>query len=283
MKKAIIVYNTEKKEACVAARELCTWGNKQGIAFEYLDNKTIKTAQKNTDFILSLGGDGTFLQAARLAFGSTIPIYGVNFGRLGFLATGNILEVKQDIKKIVEGKFSLTKRDVIRGKVMRGGKSVKIVHALNDLVVSMTNLSRMTELRVSVNGDLLSTFRSDGIILSTPTGSTAYALSAGGPIIPPDVSCMLLVPICAHTLFARPVVLGGTDKTVIEILPCNSKLSLTQDGQFGFELLPKDTIEAEIETKFKIYTIETDGKSYYDLLRRKLSWGFNGIKGEQQL
>lgn len=282
MKKIALVYNSEKEDAVRTMRTLFECAHEYDVDFYTVEGKDSTELQQDTDFIVVLGGDGTFLRAARMTFGKKIPLYAVNLGRLGFLATGDVATLKQDIQNIIQGRYSLTEREVIKGTVWRDGIAVQTLHALNDLVISKTHVSRMTDLQVNVNGKLLSVFRADGIILSTPTGSTAYSLSAGGPIIPPEVSCLLLVPICAHTLFARPVVLNSKDKTVVKIIGNNTDLCLTQDGQLGYELQANDLIEAEIETAFKVYTIETEGGNYYDTLRRKLSWGFNGAKGELQ-
>lgn len=282
MKKVALIYNSEKDDAVRIVRSLLNSTQEYGVNFYSAQGKDECELQPDTDFILVLGGDGTFLRAARMTFGKKIPLYAVNLGRLGFLATGDVSTLKQDIQNIIQGRYGITEREVVKGTVWRGGVAVQTVHALNDLVISKTNISRMTDLQVSVNGKLLSVFRSDGIILSTPTGSTAYSLSAGGPIIPPEVSCLLLVPICAHTLFARPVVLSGKDKTVVKIIGSNTEMYLTQDGQLGYELQADDLVEAEIETAFKVYTIEPEGSNYYDTLRHKLSWGFDGAKGELQ-
>ena len=151
------------------------------------------------------------------------------------------------------------------------------LHALNDLVISQGNLARVIDLEVKVGEEILSFFLADGLILSTPTGSTAYALSAGGPIIPPHVPCMLVAPICAHTLYARPVVLSSTDLAVIAPKGNMRNLMLTQDGQLGYELLPDDRLEVMLDSDIFVSTIELKNRSYYDLLREKLRWGFNGI------
>ena len=128
-----------------------------------------------------------------------------------------------------------------------------------------------------MDDEILSLFLADGLILSTPTGSTAYALSAGGPIVPPHVRCMLLAPICAHTLYARPVVLSGTDKAYVTPKGDNRNLILTQDGQLFYELLPGDYLEASLAPEMHVNIIRLKDRSYYDLLREKLRWGFNGI------
>ncbi len=278
-----LIFNTDKPEAVETAERLVKWGAVNGVDFLVskeegrLLSGGVKTETLNTaDFVVVLGGDGTFLRAARMFFGSAVPIYGVNFGRLGFMSTGQPATVERDIRNILDGKYSVTEREVIRGCVVRNNELVYSMHALNDLVISKTILSRVVKLQVGVNGELLSNFLSDGIILSTPTGSTAYSLSAGGPIIPPHVSCLAVVPICAHTLFSRPVILSGTDRISVTVKGNGAQMYLTQDGQRGYELYEGDSVVAQIEPEFKIYTIEPEGRSYFDLLRRKFSWGFSG-------
>lgn len=278
-----LIFNTDKPEAVETAERLIKWGAENGVDFLVskeegrLLSGGVKTDFHNmADFAVVLGGDGTFLRAARMFFGSSVPIYGVNFGRLGFMSTGQPATVEQDIRNILDGKYNVTEREVIRGCVVRNNELVYSMHALNDLVISKAILSRVVKLEVSVNGELLSDFLSDGIILSTATGSTAYSLSAGGPIIPPHVSCIAVVPICAHTLFSRPVILNGKDRVSVTIKGSSAKMYLTQDGQQAYELFEGDSVVAEIEPEFKIYTIEPEGRSYFDLLRRKFSWGFSG-------
>ena len=200
-----------------------------------------------------------------------------NLGRLGFLATGDPECAREDITSILENKFTLQQRHLIKGLVWRGERVVYELHALNDLVISKGNLARVIDLEVKVGDEILSLFLADGLILSTPTGSTAYALSAGGPIVPPHVPCMLLAPICAHTLYARPVVLSGTDRAYVTPKGDNRNLILTQDGQLCYELLPDDHLEAMLDPDIHINIIQLKDRSYYDLLREKLRWGFNGI------
>ena len=152
------------------------------------------------------------------------------------------------------------------------------LHALNDLVISKGSLARVIDLEVKVGKEILSLFLADGLILSTPTGSTAYALSAGGPIVPPHVPCMIMAPICAHTLYARPVILSDTDNIIVIPKGDARSLMLTQDGQLGYELLPGDELHVVLDNEIYVQTIQLIGRSYYDLLREKLRWGFNGIR-----
>lgn len=281
-----LLFNTQKPAALSMARKLLQWGKDNGINFLLPPHEAAVisipetsdiTWKNSVSFAIILGGDGTFLRAARYTFGYKIPLYGINLGRLGFLATGSPNSAIEDIKAILENNFVLQKRNLLKGHVWRGERLVYELHALNDLVISKGNLARVIDLEVKVGEETLSFFLADGLILSTPTGSTAYALSAGGPIIPPHVPCMLVAPICAHTLYARPVVLGSSDVAAIAPKGNMRNLMLTQDGQLGYELLPDDRLEVMLDPDIFVSTIELKNRSYYDLLREKLRWGFNGI------
>ncbi|MCF0248430.1 MAG: NAD(+)/NADH kinase [Synergistes sp.] len=269
-------------------RRLWRWGKENGIEFLLPPHEALASAlpgvsdaewRENSSFAVVLGGDGTFLRAARYTFGSNVPLYGINLGRLGFLAIGSPGSAESDIKDILDGNFTLQRRSLIKGIVSRGGRAVHELHALNDLVISKGDLARVVDLEVKVGNEVLSLFLADGLILSTPTGSTAYALSAGGPIVPPHVPCVIMAPICAHTLYARPVILGENDEITVISKGEERNILLTQDGQLGYELLPNDTLKVGLDDKNFIRTIQLNGRSYYDLLREKLSWGFNGTRG----
>ncbi|NLX85169.1 MAG: NAD(+)/NADH kinase [Synergistaceae bacterium] len=281
-----LLFNTQKPEAIKLAAKLYAWGRESGINFMLPPHEASALSipeipdniwKQEVEFAVILGGDGTFLRAARYTFGYPIPLYGINLGRLGFLATGDPKSAKEDITSILAKNYTLQQRHLLKGLVWRGERVVYELHALNDLVISKGNLARVIDLEVKVGDQILSLFLADGLILSTPTGSTAYALSAGGPIVPPHVPCMLLAPICAHTLYARPVVLGENDRAYVTPKGDNRNLILTQDGQLCYELLPDDHLEAMLDPDMRINIIQLKDRSYYDLLREKLRWGFNGI------
>lgn len=281
-----LLFNTQKQAAIDMANDLYIWGKNTGISFLLPPHEAVMLGipetpdtvwKENIDFAIVLGGDGTFLRAARNIFGCNIALYGINLGRLGFLATGSPDSAKEDILKILNKEYSLQKRALLKGHVIRGKRVVHELHALNDLVISKGSLARVIDLEVKIGEEILSDFLGDGLILSTPTGSTAYALSTGGPIIPPHVSCMLLAPICAHTLYTRPVVLSGEDVATVVPKGDAHGLVLTQDGQLGYEVLQDDRIEVMLDPNIFVYTIKLKERSYYDLLRDKLRWGFNGI------
>lgn len=281
-----LLFNTQKPDAIVMAERLLAWGREKSVTFLLPPHEANAISvpatpdniwREKVDFAIILGGDGTFLRAARYTFGYHIPLYGINLGRLGFLATGNPESAENDIEAILAHKYTIQSRGLLKGLVWRGGRVMHELHALNDLVISKGNIARVIDLEVRVGDEILSLFLADGLILSTPTGSTAYALSAGGPIIPPHVDCVLLAPICAHTLYARPVVLSGTDRAMVIPKGDTRSLMLTQDGQLGYELLPDDRLEVMLDPDMRVTTIQLDDRSYYDLLREKLRWGFNGI------
>ena len=285
-KKIGLLFNTQKRAAIEMARRLWEWGRSEGIQFLFPPHESSavfipgpddETWRKEVSFAVILGGDGTFLRAARYTFGYEIPLYGINLDRLGFLAIGCPESAEEDIKMIIAGDYSLQSRRLLKGQVWRSGRLVHELHALNDFVISKGNLARVTDLEVKVGSETLTLFLADGLILSTPTGSTAYALSAGGPIVPPHVPCMLVAPICAHTLYARPVILSEDDSAVVIPRGDARSLILTQDGQLGYELLPGDELHAKLDDDVRVQTIQLNGRSYYDLLRQKLRWGFNGI------
>ncbi len=286
IKKVGLLFNTQKPAAMEMARRLWNWGRREGVGFLFPPHESSaisipgsddETWRKEVSFAVILGGDGTFLRAARYTFGSDIPLYGINLGRLGFLATGSPESAEEDIKTIIAGRYTLQRRHLLKGQILRSGRLVHELHALNDFVISKGSIARVTDIEVRVGKETLTLFLADGLILSTPTGSTAYALSAGGPIVPPHVPCMIVAPICAHTLYARPVILSGGDGAVVIPRGDTRSLMLTQDGQLGYELLPGDELHATLDPEIYVRTIQLDGRSYYDLLREKLRWGFNGI------
>lgn len=265
------------------AARLCKWSRDHGInillppheaAVLRMPEIPDKEWREQVSFAVIVGGDGTFLRAARYCFGYEIPLYGINLGRLGFLAIGSPNSAENDIVEILDGKYKLQRRRVLRGLVHRADRQVHELLALNDFVVSKGDLARVIDLEIRVGDEILSIFWGDGLILSTPTGSTAYALSAGGPIVPPHVPCVILAPICAHTLYARPVIISDTDRAFVTSKGDRRSIMLTQDGQLGYELLPGDTLEVFLDPDVHIDTIQLANRSYYDLLRKKLRWGF---------
>ncbi len=224
------------------------------------------------DLIIVFGGDGTMLSVARLAGGRDIPILGVNLGGLGFITEINKNEIFEAVESVLSGQCSLEERIMLNAFVYRNGDRIADFIVLNDVVINKGALARIIDLETYVNKNYLTTFKSDGLIISSPTGSTAYSLSAGGPILYPTLNCIVVTPICPHTLTNRPIVLPGS--FVIEaILASESEdVYLTLDGQSGFVLKKDDRVEIK-KSEFKTKFIIPSGRDYFQVIRTKLKWG----------
>lgn len=230
---------------------------------------------EHMEFAVSIGGDGTFLRTTRAVRELGVPLYGINAGRLGFLASGNPQSAVEDIRKILSGHYGIMARIPLKGEVMRDGKQIEDLYALNEVTISKGTTARPIDLHVAAGHESLYRFLADGIIVSTPTGSTAYSLSAGGPVVHPDVKCMLVVPICPHSLYPRPVVLGENETIVIEPMGENGEIILSGDGQLHVELRDGDSVRLSLDLGRSVNVIKLDSTSYYDVLQSKLGWGVN--------
>lgn len=230
---------------------------------------------KRSDLIVALGGDGTLLRAARIA--GSKPILGVNIGSLGFLTEVSADELFKVLDDVFNGRCGYEERMNLHASVLRGGKCVAEYDALNDIVINKGALSRVIEMKVSIDGCYLASYTADGLIVSTPTGSTAYSLSAGGPIVNPCMTAIVATPICPHTLAIRPMILSGQQKLVVEIDTGHSlfgepEVTLTMDGQIGFRLASGDRIEFRRSDRVTVLVVSGQ-RSFYDVLREKLHWG----------
>ncbi len=286
-----MLVNTRKPGAIKMARMLLQWGMDNGIVFLFppqeasvlgVQGVSDEEWKETVEIALVIGGDGTFLRAARYVLGASILLYGINLGHLGFLASGKAEEAIQDVESILRGECSVQTHRVLDGRISRDGHDTYSLYALNDLVLAKGALARVMHIEVHIGDKLLNTLPADGIIVSTPTGSTAYALSAGGPIVPPHVPCMLVVPICAHTLYSRPVVAGAEDTITLVPRGNHRDLLLTQDGQLGYEILPGDRIEISLSRTQKIDVILLPSRNYFDLLQEKLRWGQGIVTFEKE-
>jgi NAD+ kinase len=226
----------------------------------------------NSDLILVLGGDGTVLAAAREVQSRNIPILAVNLGGLGFLTAVTIRELYPTLELILEGKHHIAKRKMLQIDVMRSGAVSSTYHALNDAVLTKAAMSRILDFKASVDGQLLSFLRADGLIVSTPTGSTAYSLAAGGPIVYPSVDAFVITPICPHTLTHRPVVVPDRSRIEIVFESEVEHIFLTVDGQVGLEFHTEDCIVCSL-SPYQIGLVHPPHKGFFDLLRNKLKWG----------
>lgn len=226
----------------------------------------------NSDAIIALGGDGTILSVSRIVGGRKIPIIGINMGNLGFITEIPKDKLFENLEEIFSGKYELEERSMLNAEVYREGKIISTYLGLNDIVIGKGIMAKISNFDLIINNGYVSTIKADGIIVSTPTGSTAYNLSAGGPILYPTLRGIVFTPICPHTLSVRPVVLP--DNFIIDIVISShvKDIFLTIDGQIGFALKKNDKVRCKI-AKEKTYIIAPVGRDYFKILREKLKWG----------
>ena len=250
-----IVYNSDIKEAKALSKKI-NEKIKNSSVFQ-IDN-----LKKNIDLAIVIGGDGTFLKASRFYGRNKIPILGFNVGRLGYLAQAHPEEVDLVLDKLKENDYTIENRTML--------KALDYI-ALNDIVIKGLNCARTSTLDLYINNKKLCSYVADGLIISTPTGSTAYSLSAGGPIVSPNVDCFLIIPICPHTLNTRPIVVPSSEKIIVKAFEKNQKLNVSFDGQVDI------TIDSEIaikkcENNAKLLVLNKQKDKFYDILKEKLHW-----------
>jgi NAD+ kinase len=226
----------------------------------------------HVEMVIVLGGDGTLLSVARMVWRDGIPILGVNFGGLGFLTEISLEELYPVLEQVVQGNFRTNPRDVLRASVVRKGANLAEFIVLNDVVINKGALARIIDLEITIEREYLTTFRADGLIISTPTGSTAYNLSAGGPIVYPSLHTLIITPICSHTLTNRPIVIPDDVKVQATLNSKEEEVTLTLDGQRGFPLEFEDVVEVQ-KAEGQIFLIQSPYRHYFKLLREKLKWG----------
>lgn len=231
-----------------------------------------KEIPSHAEMIIVLGGDGTLLSVARLVGDREVPILGVNLGGLGFLTEITLEELYRVLERVIQGDFVTNERVVLNAAVIRRGERLAEFVVLNDAVINKGALARIIDLEATINGEYLTTFKSDGLIISTPTGSTAYSLSAGGPIVYPSLHCMIITPICPHTLTNRPIVIPDDVEIRAFLKTKQQEVILTLDGQQGFSLEYEDVVEIR-KAEGRILLIKSPYRHYFELLREKLKWG----------
>jgi len=281
MKKIGIICKTGVTEPSDILKVLLPWLRQKGYE-TYVDIETaaavnIEGVQRSqipsiVDIIIVLGGDGTMLSVCRLVGDKRVPILGVNIGGLGFLTAVHKDELYEVLERVLMGECPVEERIMLTACVHRHSECIAEYIAMNDVVVNKGALARIIDLETYIDHMYVTTFKADGLIVSTPTGSTAYALSAGGPILYPTINSIVLSPICPHTLTNRPIVLP--DSVLIEIVlkSQNEDVFLTLDGQVGFSLKPGDIVEVR-KSPFKIKFFIPCEKDYFEILRTKLKWG----------
>lgn len=281
MKKIGIICKVGRPEPAEILKELLPWLRKKDYE-AYVDSETASVLNMGgyprseipsmVDVIIVLGGDGTMLSVCRLVKDRGVPILGVNIGGLGFITEVQVDKLYETLEKIFSGECYIEERLMLKAHVLRQGERIAEYSVLNDVVVNKGALARIIDLETYVNRTYVTTFRSDGLIISTPTGSTAYSLSAGGPILHPTLDCIVLTPICSFTLTNRPIVLP--DDVLIEVILRTQveRVYVTLDGQVGFSLRENDIVEV-VRSPFKTKLLIPKERDYFQILREKLKWG----------
>jgi NAD+ kinase len=237
------------------------------------DSRPLATIGQEIDLAVVVGGDGTMLHVARSLARFGVPLIGINLGRLGFLTDVPTHRMYDELSHILAGDYRTEERILLEAEVVRDGQVLHADNALNDVVVNKGQLARLIEFETYVDGEFVNSTRADGVIIATPTGSTAYALSAGGPILHPTLPAIVLVPICPHTLSDRPLAVGSDSQ--IEILMTSTSQQsahVTLDGQTNFSLTDNDRVRVR-RAERPVILIHPSGRNHYDVLRAKLRWG----------
>lgn len=287
IKKVGIIVKPNHAEAWKTACDLSEWLEKRGISMvgkprvqnessaaghPDIGSLTDEQFGAESDLIVVLGGDGTMISTARLVSDADVLVLGVNYGSLGYLTEFRIEEMFPALEAIFRGEYGIDRRVMLHAEHWRGEEMLAAGRVLNDVVINKSALARIIEIDVSLNGLAVNSFRADGLIVSTPTGSTAYNLSAGGPIIYPSMNAVVLTPICPFTLTNRPIVVP--DEAVIELTleKENEGVVLTLDGQIGYTMKAQDRVRIrKSRTTFNL--VQPPNRNYFDVLRNKLKWG----------
>lgn len=237
--------------------------------------------EKEVDLLIALGGDGTLLRAGRLACGRNVPVLGVNLGHLGFLTAWPQKDLAGCLRQVLDGDYILDIRSMLQAQLIEeDGSSGELLLAWNDFVIHKRGLASVTRLGIKIKEDKgwheMGSFAGDGLIVATPTGSTAYSLSAGGPIVDPSVDCFLVTPICPHTLSIRPMVIPGPSKVAVDPVEGAEDLVITADGQFGMDVPLGSKIHI-MQSQTKIHLIRFPGQNFFGTLRHKLNWAAGSL------
>lgn len=270
-----------KPEAVEISTELAAWLRARGHEVVVVGNHNLPSQgarfvdeaelPAELDLLLVLGGDGTLLHGAGLVADRGVPLLGINLGHLGFLTSCAPADATDALERALAGALPLEERLRLRCDVVRGSGEVVTRYACNDAVLSQGALARLIELDAFLDGHLICRYRADGLIVATPTGSTAYNLAAGGPVVTPDVKAFVVTPICPHTLTNRPVVVPAASRVMVRLGSPAEHIMLTIDGQWGTALADGDRVEiSAAPTPLKLFR---SPKSYFDVLREKMNWG----------
>jgi len=279
---AAILSKPRSPEAARVLPDLACWLEQRGVTVlldvnsaSYInssDGFPREQVPDGTQLVIVLGGDGTLLSAARAIAGRDIPIFAVNLGGLGFLTAIKIGELYPQLEQALNGSLQFERRQMLLTELWRSGKKLACYEGLNDMVLAKAEIARMIDLEVVVDDSFVCVYKADGLIVATPTGSTAYSLSAGGPIILPSVAAWAITPICPHTLTNRPVIVPDTSVIEVRVLASDHATYLTIDGQVGELLKETDRVVCR-RSDHSISLVRPPNLLFFDVLREKLKWG----------
>lgn len=281
MKTIHVVCKREKKDALEIAGEIIRrFGENNRIVLEeqaasqtgYGDSFEMEHVGEGADVIVVLGGDGTLLSVSRHGKGSEVPIIGVNLGGLGFLTETPIEEFATMLDRVLKDDFSVSRRIMLDVRVRRDGDPIFDITILNDAVITKDALARIIDIETYVDEEYLTTYKADGLIVSTPTGATGYSMAAGGPLIYPSLTNLIVTPICPHTLTNRPIILPESVAIRAVLKSMNEKVILTLDGQVGFPLEYADEVTVK-KSSHSVRLVQSASRGYFEILRTKLKWG----------
>jgi NAD+ kinase len=283
MKKASIISKQGKPDLGMVVGQVAGWLRRNGYAItadaatrEFCPDCALVERDDlpgaAPDFVIVLGGDGTLLSTARCVARAGIPILGINLGSLGFLTEVRQQEIEQALADVHAGRCELSLRPMLHCQVRRGGECVATYDALNEVVLNQSAVARITDFELRVNEVFVSNYKADGLIIATPTGSTAYSLAAGGPILSPDVPGFVITPVASHALTNRPLVVQDTAIIEVRLIVTRERAYLTVDGQEGIPLTESDVVQCK-KSEFKVKLFKMTGRSFFDVLRTKLKWG----------
>lgn len=280
-----VVVKPNHAEAWQTACELSEWLEKRGIALTgtphasagksdgaICDIEVVQNDKFDADLIIVLGGDGTMISTSRLIGDREVLVLGINYGSLGYLTEFRIEEMFPALESILDGEYEIDRRVMLHADHCRGDEILASGRVLNDIVINKAAVARIIEIDVTLDGLFVNLFRADGLIVSSPTGSTAYNLSAGGPIIYPSMNAVVITPICPFTLTNRPIVVPDTASIELKLANENEGVVLTLDGQIGYPMVASDRVLIrKSRTTFNL--VQPPNRNYFDVLRNKLKWG----------
>lgn len=278
-----IITNLEKDKDLLVTKKIIKWLEERNVKVIFDEKMCLqleitkdkfcnKDIFRNSDIVIVLGGDGTLLNVARQAICTEVPLFGVNLGHLGFLTEIEVSEMYLALEKILNGEFTIEKRMMLEAFIEKNKEKKNNFIALNDITISKGSFSRLVTYSIYINDKYVDLYSADGIIISSPTGSTAYSLSAGGPIVSPNLELLLITPVCPHALHSRSILVSGDDHARIEVCKSNyTNIIMTVDGQDGITIKPGDIVTVTKSRSYANLIKLNNNKSFFDVLRDKLA------------